>query len=754
MNNKTLYDFEGFRLDTAQKCLWRGEELVSLTPKAYDTLQVLIRNNGKLITKNEILDEVWENTFVEEATLAQNISTLRKTLAKYDKGKDFIVTIPRRGYRFVAEVTEINSEEEELILEKRTVTHIVAEQKEIHDSADAKDTAIQVNETPAAVENESSLVKRLAIALPIVAILIGGIGYALSSYSSRAENFYNTKFQKFRINTLFSGDNISEVAASPDGKYVAVIERKPEGDSISLKQTKDGNTLEVLPKSDLNILGATFAPSGDYIYYSAYKKGEIATGTIGKLYKIPMLGGASQEVIEDIDSRIAISKNGERIAFIRNKIKEKQSALMISNLDGSSAKELAVMNFPDTFSPYGNSWSPDSKFLAAVVFNRESKETPTKMIAISAENGEQKTLASKEWLWIGRTSWLEDGSGVTFVGYGTKSPNLTDEIWMASYPEGKLRSVTNGIRGVSGITVSNNSSSIVATKMTRIKSTFVSGIEDFENASEIAKTSEEESLLPLGSSWIGEEKIVYSQTKNGDADIWIMNADGSKPKQLTSGEGADYSPAVSADEKNIYFISNREGELGIWKMDLDGQNQTKIISLPNMLQPHFAISDESVFYLAKAPNQFYRVLWKSDLEGKNVRQVTKKFTGAPKISPNGKYVFCIYPQTSSKIISLGQSFHQTILSTETGEVIKQFEKLTALKAPIAAWKHDNSGILIAEDSKLLFRGVNEEKPKVLKEWDEGKIYQISLSKNGEKIFYEKGEEVVSVIELQDTIAQE
>ncbi len=754
MNNKTLYDFEGFRLDTDQKCLWRGEELVSLTPKAYDTLQVLIRNNGKLITKNEILDEVWENTFVEEATLAQNISTLRKTLAKYDKEKDFIVTIPRRGYRFVAEVTEINSEEEELILEKRTVTHIVAEQKEIHDSADAKDIATHVNENASPAQNESSLAKRLIIALPIAAIIIAGIGYALSSYSSRAQNFYNTKFQKFRMNTLFSGENISEVVASPDGKYIAVIERKPEGDSISLKQTKDGNTLEVLPKSDLNILGATFAPSGDYIYYSAYKKGEIATGTIGKLYKIPLLGGASQEVIEDIDSRIAISKKGKRIAFVRNKIKEKQSVLMISNLDGSSAKELAVMNFPNTFSPYGNSWSPDSKFLAAVVFNRESKETPTRMIAIDVENGEQKSLASKEWLWIGRTAWLEDGSGVTFVGYGTKSPNLTDEIWLASYPEGELRSITNGIRGVSGITVSNNSASIIATKLTRIKSTFVSDIEDFENATEIAKTSGEESLLPLGSSWIGEEKIVYSQTKNGDADIWIMNSDGSKPKQLTSGEGADYSPAVSVDEKNIYFISNRKGDLGIWKMDLDGQNQTKVLSLPNMLQPSFSLSADGIFYLAKAPDQFYRVLWKSDLDGKNVRQVTKKFTAAPKISPDGKYVFCIYPQANSKTLNPGQGLYQTIISTETGNVSKQFEKLISFKAPVVVWKHDNSGLLIADSSKLLFKGVSEETPRVLKEWDDGRIYQISLSKSGQKIFYEKGEEVISVIELQDMLAQE
>ena len=193
-----------------------------------------------------------------------------------------------------------------------------------------------------------------------------------------------------------------------------------------------------------------------------------------------------------------------------------------------------------------------------------------------------------------------------------------------------------------------------------------------------------------------------------------MNSDGSKPKQLTSGEGADYSPAVSVDEKNIYFISNRKGDLGIWKMDLDGQNQTKVLSLPNMLQPSFSLSADGIFYLAKAPDQFYRVLWKSDLDGKNVRQVTKKFTAAPKISPDGKYVFCIYPQANSKTLNPGQGLYQTIISTETGNVSKQFEKLISFKAPVVVWKHDNSGLLIADSSKLLFKGVSEETPRVFK----------------------------------------
>ena len=110
MSNKTLtlYEFDEFRVDTNQKCLWHADRLVSLTPKAFETLLVLIKHRGEIVGKDVLLDEVWADTFVEESTLSQNILTLRKTLAAYKKDTQFIVTVPRRGYRFVVDVREIS----------------------------------------------------------------------------------------------------------------------------------------------------------------------------------------------------------------------------------------------------------------------------------------------------------------------------------------------------------------------------------------------------------------------------------------------------------------------------------------------------------------------------------------------------------------------------------------------------------------------------------------------------------------------
>ena len=99
-----LYEFGPYRLDPAQQLLMEGTKKVPLTPKAFQTLLVLVENHGQVVTKEELLQKVWPETYVEEATLAQNVFTLRKQLPSDSGGKVYIETIPKRGYRFVAAV--------------------------------------------------------------------------------------------------------------------------------------------------------------------------------------------------------------------------------------------------------------------------------------------------------------------------------------------------------------------------------------------------------------------------------------------------------------------------------------------------------------------------------------------------------------------------------------------------------------------------------------------------------------------------
>jgi DNA-binding winged helix-turn-helix (wHTH) protein/TolB-like protein/Tfp pilus assembly protein PilF len=100
------YEFGRFRLKTAERILLREGELVPLTPKVFDILITLVENSGQVVAKDDLMKRVWPSTYVEEGNLTQNISLLRKALGETPGGAQFIETVPRRGYRFVAETSE------------------------------------------------------------------------------------------------------------------------------------------------------------------------------------------------------------------------------------------------------------------------------------------------------------------------------------------------------------------------------------------------------------------------------------------------------------------------------------------------------------------------------------------------------------------------------------------------------------------------------------------------------------------------
>ncbi|HKY42067.1 MAG TPA: winged helix-turn-helix domain-containing protein, partial [Pyrinomonadaceae bacterium] len=104
MPHNLVYEFGPYRLDSSKRVLTCEGETISLTPKATDILLILVTNAGELVEKDELIRQVWPDTFVEEANLTQNIFRLRKALDDDRAGPRYIETVTRRGYRFVAQV--------------------------------------------------------------------------------------------------------------------------------------------------------------------------------------------------------------------------------------------------------------------------------------------------------------------------------------------------------------------------------------------------------------------------------------------------------------------------------------------------------------------------------------------------------------------------------------------------------------------------------------------------------------------------
>ena len=105
---KHLYEFGPFHLDLTERVLFRDGQPLTLTPKATDLLLALVERHGRIVEKDELISIVWPETAVEESNLTHHISVLRKTLGEGENGQKFIETIPRRGYRFVGDVKEVN----------------------------------------------------------------------------------------------------------------------------------------------------------------------------------------------------------------------------------------------------------------------------------------------------------------------------------------------------------------------------------------------------------------------------------------------------------------------------------------------------------------------------------------------------------------------------------------------------------------------------------------------------------------------
>src|SRR5262245_57269373 len=123
-----FYNFGPFRINVSERLLFRGDQLVPLTPKALDLLVVLVESRGQLLTKEELMKQVWPDSFVEEANLSHNIYKLREALGDGADGEKFIETLPRRGYRFVAKVVHENDHSTDLIIEEHSRARVVVEE--------------------------------------------------------------------------------------------------------------------------------------------------------------------------------------------------------------------------------------------------------------------------------------------------------------------------------------------------------------------------------------------------------------------------------------------------------------------------------------------------------------------------------------------------------------------------------------------------------------------------------------------------
>src|SRR5262245_7986520 len=243
---KQLYEFGPFHLDADERLLMREGRLTPLPPKVFDTLLVLVENSGRVVTKDELMQSLWPDTFVEESNLTQNISQLRRALGDGTNGSQYIETIPKRGYRFIADVRPVAlngvSKGESIALNG----HAPATAIELAPPLDEPGVTL-----PAGVEAAAEGLSRkryLAVAA-LLALSLAGVVLALIVASRRAGNnaaHAGTAFQQITLTQQTSSGKALFPAISRDGKYVAYVIEDGDLQSLSVKQTTINNGAQLV----------------------------------------------------------------------------------------------------------------------------------------------------------------------------------------------------------------------------------------------------------------------------------------------------------------------------------------------------------------------------------------------------------------------------------------------------------------------------------------------------------------------------
>ena len=182
-----LYEFGPFRLDASEQRLWREGGEVLLTPKSFAVLLALVERAGQTIPKDELMREVWPDSFVEENNLADNISTLRKLLGDDAREPKYIETVPRRGYRFVAEVARV--EAEDLLVAEHVSARIVIEEENQFPRPDNSQaiTSQEKTEQGLATPRGRPLLPRLSVPLIVaLACMLLGVMAIAAYYASKS----------------------------------------------------------------------------------------------------------------------------------------------------------------------------------------------------------------------------------------------------------------------------------------------------------------------------------------------------------------------------------------------------------------------------------------------------------------------------------------------------------------------------------------------------------------------------------------
>jgi Tol biopolymer transport system component/DNA-binding winged helix-turn-helix (wHTH) protein len=715
-----LFKFGKFQIDSIKRVLLRDNIPVQLPPRAFDVLLALVEHNQYVIEKDELMRLVWGERIVEENNLTRHVSTLRRVLEESPNDHRYIVTVPGRGYSFVAEVERLPSNG----LPSPSNGDVSALDGESGDGArpgavEFVNRVAPVRRSEAAIKTEPLGLKKTIAATKtwlwtaVVLILVIGVAIGLSLLGRPSRINTLNSYRDWDILRLSRNGSSFLPDISRDGKYVAYVNRESGQYSVWLLQLETTTNQQIVPPEKFGYFDLLFCPKGNELYFTRRE----GSGPQRTLYRMPMIGGVAKKLRDDIDSSIAVSPDGTRVAFARRN-SEGKSEFIIADSYGVEERVLATQRIQVA------AWSPDGNVIAYSVGDAGAGGDNMSLYEVRLDDGSRKEICERRWNYVGKKTWLPDGSGLILSAREKKS-NVS-QLWFVAYPSGDAHPLSNNLDHFHSASITQDAGTLVAEQVAAVSDIWSGPLTDMASARKIGAWG----MSGLG--LLSDGRIAYTAVQSGDTGkIWLMSPDGTERRQLSADSGHDISAVASPDGRYVVFASNRSGNFEIWRIDIDGSNLTRLTTSKGSNSPSISPDGRWVVYLSTDDHSLYRV----PIEGGEPMRVAGEAVGVSAVSPDGK---------SIAYFSQGkQSWGIDVSSFESGSLIKRFEIGShSLSNTSLKWTPDGAALLYTDSpggvGNIWMQRLAGSPPKQLTNFKADGLFRFDVSGDGRNLVCARG----------------
>lgn len=740
---KHFFTFDGFQLQLPDKLLLFAGESVPLPPKAMELLLFLVANNGRVLTKEELMAQLWPDSFVEEANLSHNIFLLRRAFSERLNGNGngqenaplLIETIPRRGYRFAAQVTELQADE----LNANGAGAINAEENLTVPVA-ATDSAFTATTPAPPHQSFPAKYGLLAAGLGVIGLIFW--------WNVRAPQPAKTVGMPFAIQRLTQSGTSGGAAISPDGKYIAYRTGQGPGTSLWVQQLANGSKLQLTAPADAILNVSTFSRDGGYVYYVTSSVAEPQ----GALYRVAALGGRPEKILARIHGNVALSPDGKQLAFRRKDKDSSESRLMVANVDGTNERVLLARRGGEWIAGTNPAWSPDGKQVACGLGKTdEAGQSFVDIVSVDISNGKIRAITAETVKELGAMQWLSDNRGLMMTA---QKSNERSQVFFLPLPNGTLQHITNDVHSYSLWTlgVTADGQALISTQYTR-----------FARLWKMPLTGDAAQAMPLSSGiaegtlalyWLPNGSIVYSSRNGEKANLWQLDLATKATQQITDQNATARELTASPDGRYLFFALARDEQQHIWRCDATGENLQQLTSGAALDgSPNCTPDGKWVLYsstLAKKTS-----LWKVPVTGGAPVLVAERGGNWPALAPDGKRIVVTQHDASAL-----QQYQIAILDATTGAVQKAFPVSSTFEPRRMGWKWmpDSRSLIYVDQqanvSNLWQQSLEGGAPKQITRFQTDLIYQFAFSPDGREIVLSRGQSATDIVQMKNFMQPE